>query len=135
MSSQFLPQRYLLPIICNCTESHCSSDNIESACSEGDQIWSLNQEDRLEKGMAGYPFHILAWRSPWKEDSGRLQSMGGHKESDMTEQLTQLLNLYKCMLIIQYLIILKEWNNSFAKSFQNKYFNLWRNTKTLFSKT
>ena len=49
---------------------------------------------------------------------------GGHKESDITEQLTQLFNLYKCMLIIQFLIILKEWNNSFAKSFQNKYFNL-----------
>ena len=29
---------------------------------------------------------ILAWRSPWTEEAGRLQSKG-HKESDMTEQL------------------------------------------------
>ena len=30
---------------------------------------------------------ILAWRIPWREESGGLQSQG-RKESDMTEQLT-----------------------------------------------
>ena len=30
---------------------------------------------------------ILAWRIPWTEEPGLLQSMGG-KELDMTEQLT-----------------------------------------------
>ena len=30
---------------------------------------------------------ILAWEIPWAEKPGRLQSMG-HKELDMTEQLT-----------------------------------------------
>ena len=30
---------------------------------------------------------ILAWRIPWTEEPGGLQSMG-HKESDTTEQLT-----------------------------------------------
>ena len=34
-----------------------------------------NQEDPLEKGMATHS-SILAWRIPWTEDSGRLQSMG-----------------------------------------------------------
>ena len=29
----------------------------------------------------------LAWRTPWTEEAGRLQSMG-HKELGMTEQLT-----------------------------------------------
>ena len=29
---------------------------------------------------------ILAWKSPWIEEPGRLQSQG-RKESDMTEQL------------------------------------------------
>ena len=29
---------------------------------------------------------ILAWRNPWTEELGGLQSMG-HKESDTTEQL------------------------------------------------
>ena len=31
---------------------------------------------------------LLAWRIPWTEEPGTLQSMGGHKESDMTKQLT-----------------------------------------------
>ena len=31
--------------------------------------------------------NILAWRSPWTEDPGGLQSMG-HRESDMTDRLS-----------------------------------------------
>ena len=36
---------------------------------------SLGQEDPLEKGMATHP-SILAWRIPWTEEPGQLQSMG-----------------------------------------------------------
>ena len=36
---------------------------------------SLGQEDPLEKGMATQS-SILAWRIPWVEKPGRLQSMG-----------------------------------------------------------
>ena len=32
-------------------------------------------------------FSSLAWRTPWTEEPGGLQSMG-HKESETTEQLT-----------------------------------------------
>ena len=39
----------------------------------------------LEKGMATHS-NIRAWRIPWIEEPGELQSMGC-KESDMTEQL------------------------------------------------
>ena len=39
------------------------------------QVWSLGQEDTLEKGMA-ICSSILAWRIPWSEDLGRLQTMG-----------------------------------------------------------
>ena len=35
------------------------------------QVWSLGQEDPLEKGMATH-FSILAWRIPWTEEPGRL---------------------------------------------------------------
>ena len=38
-------------------------------------IWSLSWEDPLEKEMATHS-SILAWRIPWTEDSGGLQSMG-----------------------------------------------------------
>ena len=39
------------------------------------QVQSLGQKDPLEKGMVTH-FNILAWRIPWTEESGRLQSMG-----------------------------------------------------------
>ena len=42
----------------------------------------LGWEDPLEKGMAT-PSSILAWRIPWTEEPGGLQSMGS-QESDMT---------------------------------------------------
>ena len=38
-------------------------------------VQSLGQEDPLEKEMATY-FSILAWKIPWMEEPGRLQSMG-----------------------------------------------------------
>ena len=37
-------------------------------------IGSLGWEDPLEKGMATHS-SILAWRIPWTEEPGRLQSM------------------------------------------------------------
>ena len=39
------------------------------------QVGSLGQENPLEKGMATHS-SILAWRIPWTEESGKLQSMG-----------------------------------------------------------
>ena len=39
------------------------------------QVRSLGQEDPLEKGMATH-FSIFAWRIPWTEEPGRLQSTG-----------------------------------------------------------
>ena len=39
------------------------------------QVWSLGQEDPLEKEMA-MQTSILTWKILWTEESGRLQSMG-----------------------------------------------------------
>ena len=47
------------------------------------QVPSLGQQDPLEEGMATHS-SILAWRNPWTEERGGLQSWG-LKESDMTE--------------------------------------------------
>ena len=47
------------------------------------QVRSLGGEDLLEKEMATHS-GILAWKIPWMEEPGRLQSMGS-KESDTTE--------------------------------------------------
>ena len=47
------------------------------------QVQFLGQEDPLEEKMATYS-RILAWRIPWTEEPGGLQSMGSQK-SDTTE--------------------------------------------------
>ena len=39
---------------------------------------SLSREDPLEKGMAPHS-SFLAWRIPWTEEPGRLQSMGSQR--------------------------------------------------------
>ena len=39
------------------------------------RVQSLGQEDLLEEKMATHP-SILAWRIPWTEEPGGLQSMG-----------------------------------------------------------
>ena len=42
------------------------------------QVQSLNWEDPLEKGIATHS-SILAWRIPWTEEPGGLQSMGSQR--------------------------------------------------------
>ena len=42
------------------------------------QVRSLDQEDPLEKAMAAHS-SILAWRTPWTEEPGGLQSMESHR--------------------------------------------------------
>ena len=44
------------------------------------QVRSLGQEDPLEKGVATHS-SILAWRIPWIEEPGGLQSMGSHRDT------------------------------------------------------
>ena len=47
-------------------------------------IQSLGQEDPLEKGMATHS-SILAWRIPWTEVPGRLQSMGSQSRTQLKQ--------------------------------------------------
>ena len=42
------------------------------------QVQSLGQEDPLEKEMATHS-SILAWRIPWTDEPGGLQSMGSQR--------------------------------------------------------
>ena len=49
-------------------------------------VWSLGWEDPLEKEIATHS-SILAWKIPWTEEPGGLQSMSS-QQSGTTEQLT-----------------------------------------------
>ena len=42
------------------------------------RVQSLGREDPLEKEMVTHS-SILAWRIPWTEKAGRLQSMGSQR--------------------------------------------------------
>ena len=59
-------------------------------------VQSLGWEDPLEEGMATHS-SILAWKIPWKEKPGGLQSMD-HKQLDTTEQLS----VHACMCVLKH---------------------------------
>ena len=56
----------------------------ESACNEGDPSFIPGLEDPLEKEMATFS-SILAWRIPWTEEPGRLQSMGSQSWAQLSD--------------------------------------------------
>ena len=47
-------------------------------------VQSIGQEDPLEKEMAT-PSSILAWRIPWTEESGGLQSLGCKSQTQLSD--------------------------------------------------
>ena len=59
------------------------------AMQELQETWvqSLSQEDTLEEGMTTHS-NILAWRIPWTEKSGGLQSIGLQKSHKRLNQLS-----------------------------------------------
>ena len=61
------------------------SDGKALAATWETRVLSLGWEDLLEKEMATHS-STLAWKIPWMEEPGRLQSMG-FQESDMTVRL------------------------------------------------
>ena len=69
------------------------------------RVEPLGWEDPLEKGMTTYS-SMLAWRIPWTEEPGRLQSMGsqrvGHvlatKEQRRRKNKTRSLTLHHTVL-------------------------------------
>ena len=76
---------YLWSLVCIRSGFPGGSVSQESAVIQETQVWSLGQEDLLEKEM---PTHssILAWNIPWTKEPGGLQSMG-HKKLDITWRL------------------------------------------------
>ena len=54
------------------------SDSKESACNAGDPGSIPGQEDLLQKGTATHS-SFLAWRTPWTEEPGMLESLGSQR--------------------------------------------------------
>ena len=47
---------------------------------------------------------VLAWKIPWTEESGRLQSMGGHKELHTTERLNNNKHPFELEKLLSFLV-------------------------------
>ena len=82
LQGNWRPQFYLIAGSCM---KHCASDSAllrfkmtqmvkNLPAMQETRVQSLGPEDPLEKGMATHS-SILAWRIPWTEEPGRLQSM------------------------------------------------------------
>ena len=61
------------------------------------QVQFLGQEDPLEKEMATHS-SLLAWRIPWMEEPGRLQSMGSQ------ELRSEQLNHHQTRLTVNFFV-------------------------------
>ena len=68
------PRIKFMSLKVSCTCRWGGSEVKASACNAETWVWFLGWEDPLEKEMAPYS-STLAWRIPWTEKPGRLQSM------------------------------------------------------------
>ena len=63
------------------------------------RVQFLGREDLLEKGMATHP-NILAWKIPWMEEPGRLESMGVSKNRTWLSNFTFTLYIIDINLLV-----------------------------------
>ena len=68
-------------------------------------VRSLGQEDPLEKEKATH-FSILAWRIPWTEEPGGLQSTGSQSWTRLSDFTFTLLSLSLINFTLFYTVIL-----------------------------
>ena len=59
-------------------KSMSGSDSRESTCNMGD-LGLIPELGRSPGGGHGNPLDVLAWRVPWTEEPGRLQSIGSQR--------------------------------------------------------
>ena len=107
------------------------------------RVWNVGQEDPLEEGMATHS-SILAWRTPWAEEPGRLQSMGSQRVRHNWESLackqaekstepkhfqkSLLIYFWNCIYLHQrwYLLLLSLfWPTKFPTRWYQKPFWYW----------
>ena len=58
------------------------------------QVWSLGWDDPLKKEVATHS-SVLAWKIPWTEESGRLQSMGSQSCTWLRKQAHMHSEIYE----------------------------------------
>ena len=83
-----------------------------SASMQETWVRSLGLEDPLEKEMAIHS-NTIAWKIPWTEEPGRLQSMGSRRVGyDWATSFS--LSLYHIFIVIYDFLHKFPWSNSFS---------------------
>ena len=83
------------------------------------QVWSLGREDPLEEKMATHS-SILAWKIPWTEETGGLQSTGSQRIGhDCVTKWQQYLKTSQIRLVVVL-------NSMILKYCIIKYVNIWK---------
>ena len=73
------------------------------------QVWSLGDEDPLEKEMATHS-SILAWRIPCTEEPGRLQSMGSQRvRHDWVTNILPVVSVFFHLFLAHIILIFKKF--------------------------
>ena len=87
-------------------------------------VQSLGWEEPLEKEMAAHS-STLAWKIPWMEEPGRLQSMGSQKVlHDWATSLSRLSRVFSSTIMFSPSIILTKCFREKALKYQQKTGNL-----------
>ena len=68
-------------------------------------VWSLGQEDPLEKEMASHS-NILAWRISWTEKPGGLQATGSQR---VRHDWSDLVGMYECIWVLCVCVLNYTW--------------------------
>ena len=68
-------------------------------------VWSLGQEDPLEKEMASQS-NILAWRISWTEKPGGLQATGSQR---VRHDWSDLVGMYVCIWVLCVCVLNYTW--------------------------
>ena len=82
------------------------------------KVWSLGQEDPLEKEMATHS-STLAWKIPWMEEPGRLQSMGSQRVGNNWATSLSFSFFLSYKLKYQQILFFFFWSGPFLKSLLN----------------
>ena len=67
------------------------------------QVRSLGQEDPLEKEMATHS-SSFAWKIPWTEEPGRLQSMGLQSQTRLSNFMNRISEYFEKYYISQFIL-------------------------------
>ena len=98
-------------------------------------VWFLSQEELLQKGKTTHA-NILAWRIPWTEEPGGLQSMGsrrvGHDRATNTPT-PPTAEAWACLCIFFFIVFILIMKTTYLKvivSFQLKCYYLSQTLKS-----